>query len=127
MTSVYAFPYSDSGLGRRRSPRLVVGDELAIRFPTSAEPLRLHDISFHGFSMWSAAQAVRGEVRLFVFRAPGQAEQLIEAVTVHVGPWPPLDSRGHFSGWFVESEIGRNFLESAIENLTRIISFRGRG
>jgi hypothetical protein len=103
---------------RRRFPRLRVDGTLRIRFAGSTEPVELYDISVQGFAIWTATRAAKGEVRLFRLDVPGHEEHLLFAVTTHVGPSPPADYRGYFSGWFVESETSQAFLEAAIEQLT---------
>ena len=103
---------------RRQSPRVTVNGRATIEFATGEKPAALGDLSPHGFSIWTSQPAARGEVRLFHLLGPGQVEHWLYAVAAHVGPIPPMDERGYFSGWFVESESSQAFLESIIDELT---------
>ena len=103
---------------RRQSPRVTVNGRATIEFATGEKPADLFEVSAHGFSIWTSQPAARGEVRFFRLLGPGQVEHWLYAVAAHVGPIPPMDERGYFSGWFVESESSQAFLESIIDELT---------
>jgi hypothetical protein len=112
-------PTLRDAMTRRRWPRLLVDGRVSMVFASADLPVRLHDISSHGFSIWTAGPAVRGEVRLFRICGPGQPEHLLYAVTAHVGPARPDNERGYFSGWYVESESSQNVLQDIIDDLSR--------